>query len=176
MKIIVSSKNPVKINSTTEAFEKVFPKEKFETVGVSVSSEVSDQPMTEEETLQGAINRANNAYKKDKNADFWVGIEGGIQEINNELMTFAWVYIKTEELVGKGRSASFFLPPKIVELIREGKELGVADDIVFGKTNSKQKNGAIGILTGDLIVRKTLYIPAIIIALIPFRNQKLYKK
>jgi inosine/xanthosine triphosphatase len=176
MKIIVSSKNPVKINSTSEAFKKVFPKEKFETVGISVSSEVSDQPMTEEETLQGAMNRANNAYNETKDADFWVGIEGGIQEINNELMTFAWVYIKTENIIGKGRSASFFLPNKIVKLIKEGKELGVADDIVFGRTNSKQKNGAVGILTNDLIVRKSLYIQPIIMALIPFKNEELYSK
>jgi inosine/xanthosine triphosphatase len=31
------------------------------------------------------------------------------------------------------------LPPKIVELLQQGMELGDADDIVFGQTNSKQK-------------------------------------
>lgn len=175
MKIIVSSKNPVKVNATLEGFQKVFQKQTFEVEGVSVQSDVSDQPMSEEETFNGALNRAENACKDFPDADFWVGIEGGIEKKGSEMMTFAWVYIKSKELVGKGRSASFFLPPKIVSLINEGKELGDADDIVFGKSNSKQKNGAVGILTGDLITRKSLYIPAVIMALIPFKNGSLYE-
>ncbi|MBN1971102.1 MAG: inosine/xanthosine triphosphatase [Candidatus Delongbacteria bacterium] len=176
MKIIVSSKNPVKINATLNGFMEVFPKEVFEIEGVSVPSDVSDQPMNEEETYQGALNRAGNAYKDFPEADYWVGIEGGIEKKNSEMMTFAWVYIKSKKLEGKGRSASFFLPPEIVSLINQGKELGDADDIVFGKSNSKQKNGAVGILTGDLITRESLYIPAVIMALIPFKNETLYYK
>ncbi len=59
-KIIVASKNPVKINATKVAFEKVFPQETFEVIGMQVPSFVSDQPMSDEETLEGAINRAEN--------------------------------------------------------------------------------------------------------------------
>ena len=58
------------------------------------------------------------------------------------------------------------LPPEVCRLISEGIELGEADDIVFGKSNSKQSNGAIGLLTQDLITRTTLYIPAILMALV----------
>jgi len=76
--------------------------------------------------------------------------------------------------IGKGRTGLFFLPPEVAKLIREGKELGEADDIVFGKTNSKQANGAVGLLTHDLIPRADYYEEAIIFALIPFRNKELY--
>jgi non-canonical (house-cleaning) NTP pyrophosphatase len=41
-------------------------------------------------------------------------------------------------------------------LVESGKELGDADDIVFGKSNSKQQNGAVGILTHDIITRTAL--------------------
>jgi len=167
MKIIVSSQNPVKINASLKAFQTVFPKEKFKIQGISVPSNVSDQPM---------LNRAKNAFTKSPEADYWVGIEGGIEKYNNEMMTFAWVFVKGRTKLGKGRSASFFLPPKVVELINEGKELGDADDIVFGKNNSKQSTGSIGILTDDLITRTELYIPAVIMALIPFKNLELYQK
>jgi non-canonical (house-cleaning) NTP pyrophosphatase len=61
-------------------------------------------------------------------------------------------------------------------LIRQGKELGEADDIVFSQNNSKQANGAIGILTGDVIDRTSLYEHAVILALAPFKNLELYQQ
>jgi len=59
-------------------------------------------------------------------------------------------------------------------LIRQGKELGEADDIVFGRSNSKQENGAVGLLTDNAIDRAQLYEHAMILALIPFKNEALY--
>lgn len=79
-------------------------------------------------------------------------------------------------MYAKAKTATFFLPPAIASLIHAGKELGEADDIVFGQTNSKQKNGAVGILTGDLITRTSYYVDAIILACIPFKNIELYEK
>lgn len=131
--------------------------------------------MSDAETYKGALNRVTAASVKVPEADFWVGIEGGVEEKNNEMEVFAWIVIKSNEnLVGKGRTGTFFLPPKVSDLIHQGKELGEADDIVFGKMNSKQKNGAVGILTGDVIDRTTFYVDAIVLALIPFRNKALY--
>ncbi len=64
MKIFVGSTNPVKINSARQSFEKVFVGASIECEGYKVPSDVSDQPMGEKETRQGAINRANNVLKK----------------------------------------------------------------------------------------------------------------
>jgi len=58
--------------------------------------------------------------------------------------------------------------------VNSGLELGEADDLVFGQANSKQKNGAIGLLTNDVLNRTTLYEQAVIMALIPFKNPHLY--
>jgi non-canonical (house-cleaning) NTP pyrophosphatase len=55
-KVIVASTNPVKIKTTEMGFAKMFPNETFEVEGVSAESEVSDQPMSEKETLLGATN------------------------------------------------------------------------------------------------------------------------
>jgi len=59
-------------------------------------------------------------------------------------------------------------------LVRQGVELGEADDRIFGRNNSKQQNGAVGLLTGDAVDRAGLYVPAVIFALIPFKNPELY--
>ncbi|MCE7994952.1 MAG: inosine/xanthosine triphosphatase [Roseivirga sp.] len=172
--VIIASKNPVKIQCVKQAFEKVFPQQDFHFTGISVPSGVSEQPMTDEETYAGARNRAINASKAQPEADFWAGVEGGIQKNGSEMEAFAWVVVMSSDKSGKARTASFQLPPAVVELIDQGMELGHADDVVFKRDNSKQKNGAVGILTNDLIDRVSYYEPAVILALIPFLNEGLY--
>jgi len=66
------------------------------------------------------------------------------------------------------------LPKEVSKLIDEGLELGEADDQVFQRQNSKQQNGAVGLLTQDIITRTTYYQEAIILALVPFINSELY--
>ena len=174
-KVIVASTNPVKIESAQMGFAQMFLNESFEVQGVSAPSEVSEQPMSSNETLMGATNRAENVSKLVPEADYWIGIEGGIEDANEELEVFAWVVVKARDgKISKGKTGSFFLPQKIAELVLQGMELGEADDIVFGRTNSKQANGAIGILTDDALTRTTYYVPAVIMALIPFKNRTLY--
>ncbi len=174
MKIIVASKNPVKIGAVKTAFEKVFKDTIIEVEGVSVPSGVSDQPLSDKETLQGAENRAENAKTNGANADYFIGIEGGLEKQNEEHHAFAWVVIKSANKTGKAKTGTFILPKKISELIEKGYELGDADDIVFGHSNSKQKNGAVGLLTKDATNRAEYYSFAVMLALIPFLNAELY--
>ncbi len=175
-KVYIGSENPVKIECTKRGFLQVYGAESgFEFIGKSVPSGVSDQPMSHEETFRGAENRAKYLRKQYPDGTYFVGIEGGIQQNEDEMEAFAWVVILSDDLEGKARTATFQLPPKIVELIRQGVELGHADDIVFNRNNSKQGNGAVGILTGDVIDRVEYYRHAVILALIPFLNKKLYQ-
>lgn len=172
--IVIASANPVKLAAAHQGFEKMFPQESFELRSVEAPSGVRDQPMSSQETEQGAHNRACAAAKLVPQADYWVGIEGGIEELDKEMAAFAWVVVYSPNLTGRGRTGTFFLPPVVASLIRQGKELGEADDIIFGKNNSKQANGAIGILTDDVIDRTRLYEHAVILALTPFKNPDLY--
>jgi len=174
LKVIVASKNPIKVDCTNKAFSKVFINQDIKVIGESLASGVSDQPMSDEETFNGARNRAENARKQYSNSDFWVGIEGGLAKRNNELHAFAWVYVLSNTTKGYSRTATFVLPKAISNLIEQGIELGEADDIVFKRNNSKQKNGAVGILTHDIIGRSSYYEPSVILALIPFINTNLY--
>lgn len=172
--VIIASRNPVKIEAAKMGFQEIFPGQSFRFEGISVASGVSDQPMSNAETYSGAEQRALNARNSAPNAQYWLGIEGGIEENDGEMQAFAWIVILSGEKKGKSRTASFYLPEKVVGLVKKGMELGVADDKVFGKSNSKQKNGAVGILTGNVITRATYYREAIILALIPFVHKDLY--
>jgi non-canonical (house-cleaning) NTP pyrophosphatase len=60
-------------------------------------------------------------------------------------------------------------------LVRQGKELGEANDIVFERSNSKQNDGAIGLLTGNVIDRTKLYEHGVIMALVAFKNPEIYE-
>ncbi len=174
-KIAVASNNPAKLAAVRDGFSRVFPGETFEVLGEAVKSGVSDQPMSSDETLQGALNRVNNIADQVSGADYYVGLEGGIEPTDGGMEAFAWIVVRGKNgTTGKGRTGVFFLPPAIEKLIHEGKELGEADDIVFNKSNSKQANGAVGILTGDVITRSSYYSEAIVFALIPFQNPELY--
>jgi inosine/xanthosine triphosphatase len=176
--IIVASKNPVKITAALEGFQRMIPGNTYATRGITVPSGVPDQPLTDAETLQGAVNRARNAQEQEPQADYWIGIEGGVEDTHDQaagtLQSFAWVVIidRTGK-TGKARTAAYYQPEEVAKLVRGGMELGHADDVVFGRSNSKQANGSVGLLTGDVITRETYYVPAVIFALIPFKNGEL---
>ncbi len=172
MKIVVASENPVKINAVEKGFKSFF--DEIEIECLRTESGVSIQPLTERETLIGARNRTSEARKTINDADFWVGIEGGIQAMDKGLAAFAWVVISSAGKSGEARTATFLLPAKVAHLVAGGLELGTANDIVFNKSNSKQKAGAVGLLTRNVIDRMELYRQAVILALIPFINQELY--
>ena len=173
--IIVASTNPVKIAAIRNGFSKMFPDTTFALKGISVSSCVSHQPMTNAETEKGAVSRVQNAKIACPDADFWVGIEGGVEDDDGQMHAFAWVVVASKKgLVGKGKTGAFILPLKVALLIRQGKELGEADDIVFGQSNSKQKMGAVGLLTNNIIDRTAYYTHAVILALIRFKNEKYF--
>lgn len=172
--VIVASTNPVKIQATRNGFERMFPREHFRVTGIAVPSGVSDQPLSDEETYTGALNRTLGAAEKMPEADYWVGIEGGLEENHGEMRGFAWVIVRdASDRAGKSRTATFVLPGEVTELIHQGKELGDADDLVFKRENSKQHNGSVGILTDDVLDRTGYYEHAVILALIPFKNPAL---
>jgi len=174
VQIAVASRNPVKIECVREGFVKMFPDTPFAIHSVEVASGVSIQPIGSSETLLGAQNRAEAARAVLPNADYWVGVEGGIEDDGQEMQAFAWVVVLSPQGVGKGRTGAFYLPAAVADLVRQGMELGKADDLYFGRQNSKQADGAIGLLTGNVLNRAQYYEHAVIMAFIPFKNPSLY--
>lgn len=165
-KVIVASLNPAKINAVKSAFLASFPNQSFEFSGVSVPSGVADQPMSNQETYQGARQRVTNAKQAVADADFYVGLEAGIEG----QVTFAWMVIESQQQRGESRSASLMLPPVVLDKLKDANELGDVMDEVFGTENIKQKGGAISLLTHDLLTRSSVYHQALVLALIPFMN------
>lgn len=177
VKVLVGSKNPVKIEAVKEAFSKFFSSVKA--VGVEVDSKVSIQPVNSE-TFKGAKNRVLELKKinskKNLKASFFVGIEGGIIFLFKKWFAFGAVCIMNDKgKIGYGTTCFFELPESITKELLDGKELGDVMDSITNEKNTKQKAGAIGYFTKGIMNRKNLYVNALIVALIPFLNEELYK-
>ncbi|MFY8350366.1 inosine/xanthosine triphosphatase [Pseudoalteromonas sp. SSM20] len=172
-KIIIGSKNPVKINAVKNAFSAMFQNVVFSCEGVSAPSGVADQPMTAEETLLGAENRVSYA-KTHFQADWYVAIEGGVDNFNYGPATFAYIVIDNKQHVQVGRSSNLPMPKVVYQALCEGEELGHVMDRLFNTENVKQKGGAMALLTNNLVTRESVYTMAITTALAPFVNQQLF--
>lgn len=186
MKVVVGSKNPVKVGAVEEGFRRYYPA--LDVVGVDVQSGVSVQPMSEKETINGARQRAYAALALDKAADYGVGLEGGVTELDptspnwsgtrggrGRLFECAWVAIVDRKGVeGLAGGLYFELPEKIATKIRAGGELGPLMDEFTGQANVKQGQGAIGIFTKGQLDRKQAYVQIVLSALIKFVSPEWY--
>ena len=72
---LIGSKNPTKINAVKNALKRVFYDREISVLGYSVVSGVPDQPIGYRETKSGAEIDKN---LKHRDADFYIGIEGGV--------------------------------------------------------------------------------------------------
>lgn len=172
LKIVVASHNPVKVSAVKNAFTSHFPEAELKLIPVSVASGVSDQPMTDGETRRGAHNRVSNAKAEMPDADYWVGLEGGLETYDGQLLASAWMVVEGRSgFVSETRSATLPLPPEIQRLVRDGLELGDANDQVFATVNSKQGGGAYGLLTDGKYTREGIYTQTLILALISFVHE-----
>ncbi|MFT6345531.1 MAG: inosine/xanthosine triphosphatase [Paraglaciecola sp.] len=175
IKIVVGSKNPVKINAAKAAICDIFSSDELECVGINAPSQVADQPMTVDETQLGAINRVKYCQQHTQ-ADFYLAIEGGVDQFKYGPATFAYVAIADQKRISIGRSCNLPLPPAIYRALEGGEELGDVMDRFFNTDNVKQKQGAIGLLTNGLATRESVYRQAILLAMAPFIHSDLYSE
>lgn len=152
MKIIVGSKNPVKINAAKHIFAMYFANHEIDCQGVDAPSSVPDQPLGEEQTCLGAQNRVNYC-KSHYQADYYVAMEGGAAAFSYGAATFAYVVIDNGLEQVTGRSSNLPLPKIFYHALLQGEELGNVMDKAFNTTNIKQQGGAIGLLTNHHATR-----------------------
>ena len=177
MKINIGSKNHVKIEAVKETIQMYSILQNSEINGVEVISNVSEQPKSLDETLDGAKNRAKNAFQ---NCNISFGIESGLIKVpfsKSGFMDICACVIYDGKEFHIGLSSAFEYPKKVMELIlKDGLD---ASEAFFKSGLTQNKNigsdiGAIGFLTKGRLVRKGLTKQAIVNALIHLENSELY--
>ena len=172
MKINVGTHNPVKVRATRNVLEKIYTTVDVE--GIEVDSGVRDQPIGLDETIQGAMNRARNAFI---GVDLSVGIESGLLAVPHSItgyLDLQWCAIYDGERTTLGVSAGFEYPPTVVEEVLKGQEVGEVMDRVTGVEKLGQKTGAVSILTRGLLDRTGNTEQCVLMAMIPRMNEGVY--
>jgi inosine/xanthosine triphosphatase len=166
MKVAIGSTNPTKTRAVEQVLREVYADVEF--VAHEVPSGIPAQPIGDEETRRGALNRAR-AVREATGADWGVGLEGGIIQTEMGTLTTAWcVIVDRAGRIGVGGAANMLLPELVAARVLSGVELGEAMDEYASVKDVKRKMGAIGILTRGLIDRQGAYAVIVKYALAPF--------
>lgn len=154
-KILIATNNRAKTKAVETVGRLYYPNAIF--INQDVPSLVSDQPMSNEVTRQGAINRAKHAMDI-LDGTFSIGLEGGVQEIDGTMYICNWgaLAIKTGE-VFTATGAGVPLPDEIAEQLRAGGELGPIMDVYTNKQGIRHNEGAIGVFTNGIIKRNDMF-------------------
>jgi non-canonical (house-cleaning) NTP pyrophosphatase len=131
---------------------------------------------------------------------FAIGLEGGLEWLNDELLCMAWMAVvgSRSPLVlgctastdcgaeydvskddssgcwGTAKTGTFALPSLVATLVKQGMELGDADDKVFSRVKAKHGSGTVGLLTDGLIDRSYYYEHALLLAMVPWIRPDVY--
>lgn len=175
--VALGSKNPIKLKATKQAF-KILSKE-IKVIQVEVNNLLS-QPIGIKETVEGAVKRACIAINRVKEADFGVGIEGGLIECPN--IQHGYLNSQVVAIVDKkfrlslGLGPGFELPSKIINnIFSSKKELDKVAEEFVGEKDIGSKYGIIMSLTKGNLDRFEITRIAVIMALVPWLNIKNYK-
>jgi inosine/xanthosine triphosphatase len=151
VEIVVGSQNIPKHQAVTNAFLKLYPGESLEIQGVSADSGVASHPTSVEESLEGAMNRVKHARELHPDADYYVGIEGGLLSLGDLAWEIGWVAVESSEgEVFTAPSAGLEVKGKVLEAIRAGRELNDILKEDFKIENAGGTNGFYGVVTDTL--------------------------
>lgn len=201
--LAVGSKRGPKLSAVAEAleaFSNVFvPNAQFEVVGVEVDSGVGHTPLSREELMRGARQRAEALVQLErKNAAGWqyfVGLEGGLDVVlegssakemqwratlkqygRRRVFLESWAYVTDGVRGHYGRSGGIELPEVLAhEVLENGVELSTAIDKFAGTTGIRDAQGAWGVLSSNFITRQEAFRVAVLAAFAPFYNEKMYR-
>ena len=179
MIVRIGTKNETKLTAVRTALSKypdLFPDAVIE--GVAVKTEEFGHPKSLEQTIEGATDRAKQAFA---GADYGFGLEGGLMAVPGS----ASGYMETNACViydGKqtalGLSYAFEWPPKVMEMILKGEADASEAFRLLGYTQSEkmgaEQGGISGMLTGGRMGREHQNETSIVMALIRYEHAEMY--
>ncbi len=156
VKIAIGTTNKAKVNAIKEVCCHYYHKEAIFSCE-EVPSGVSPQPFSDQETMQGAMNRAVNAREQGK-ADIGIGLEGGVLEAPQGIFLCNWGALTDGQITVVASGARILLPEEFELPLMNGVELGKLMDEYTKRENIREHEGAIGIFTNGYVDRKEMFI------------------
>lgn len=193
--IAVGSARRPKLDAVRQAMAlvgaRLTPGCEYEIMGVEAPSGVAHTPLSREETMRGARQRADALLAMNRAQSggwsYFVGLEGGLDVVfatgtqsearGGERLVFLqnWAYVTDGHIGGYGQSGGVLLPDFLARTVVDQRiELAHAIDAFAGQQGIRDGQGAWGILTGGLISRQEAFRVAVINAFAPLLNRAAY--
>jgi inosine/xanthosine triphosphatase len=156
LKIAIGTQNKAKVQAIQKGFREHYENVSFECL--KTESNVSEQPFSDQETIEGALNRAKNVLRM-TDADIGIGLEGGVTETLYGMFLCNWgglVDRKGNEIIAGGARIS--LPAEIGKGLRQGRELGPLMDDFTQRSGIRQSEGAVGVFTDGIVTRDAMFL------------------
>ena len=157
----------------------------FEIVPVEVPSGVRHTPLSREDLMAGARQRAEALVRIARESSapwkYFVGLEGGLDVIHEGAKRWvfleSWAYVADDAGRGSfGRSGAVLVPEALAKVVvDDGVELSEAIDAFAGGRGIRDAQGAWGVLSSNFITRQEAFRIAVIAAFAPFYNEKMYR-
>ncbi|WP_100373807.1 DUF84 family protein [Bacillus sp. FJAT-45037] len=153
MIIGIGTKNPAKVHAVIDTLIR----EPYEFISVDAPSGVASQPFSEEETMEGAMNRAKHTLSV-TNANIAFGLEGGVVQTSAGLMLCNWgALVSDTDQIFVASGAKIPLPVDVEKDLKLGHELGDVMARLTENRDIRKKEGAIGIFTAERLTRKAMF-------------------
>ena len=124
LRVGVGSTNAAKVKAVRAVFRRL--RVAHELVVCPAPSGVSEQPASEEETLRGAVHRAQSVLAR-TDVDLAIAFEGGIDRTLFGTFAVEWCAVHDRgSVMGLGGGSKILLPDMLAERVQKGETLGLA--------------------------------------------------
>ncbi len=176
MKIVLWTQSPPKVQAIESATKKCiyFENDTIEIIPVKASSWISDMPLSLEENILWAKNRALHA-KELSSGDLFIWMEWGTTLIGEDAFLFGVVYIISKDGQENYGISNMMKLPKIFQkrLYENGEELWPVLEEITWNLDARKQNGAFGAWSDNMLTRSDQFELAFLSA-VPFFYNKYY--
>ncbi len=178
--VAVGSRNRAKVQGAKKAFGHLFRNAEFKEL--DLTTRVKIQPMSLDETVKGARQRAEFAMEE-ADADFGVGVEAGIIKLDGEdsgrrffLNVQIAAVVDSANHISFGSSSGFPIPSRFVSLLQEKQaELDRYAHELTGKERIREEEGVVYHLSKGRLSRVDMTEQCVSMALMPWSNKGIFE-
>ena len=181
IRVLITSKNPVKIRATKDSFSSFYTNASYYTFEVKgcdlTDGNLTSQPIGEHETSEASRMRVKCARILKPDFNYYVGIEGGIVLKSDKIARIiVYTTIGNHDYIETVRGCEIPLPIDWFNALAENKGIELGDIVtkISGIDNIKQKQGAVGFLTNNVLKRVDILKHSVAMALIPFLKENFF--
>ncbi len=178
--VAIGSKNRAKVEGVRRAFTHLFPKSEFRKL--DLTKRVKIQPMSLDETVEGARLRAGFAIEEE-DADYGVGVEAGIIKLTEGedgrrffLNVQIAAVVDSAHHLSFGSSSGFPIPSRFVSLLENTNvELDKFAHELTGARKISEEEGVVYHLSKGRLSRVDMTEQCVSMALMPWSNKGIFE-